>query len=251
MIDDPLFYAVAIPAVLLTGISKGGFAGGFGLLAVPAMALIIPPVQAAGIMLPILITMDIIGVWAYRKTWDRKNLFILIPGAFLGIVFGALTASYFEDAHVRLVIGIVAIAFVLDSFLGHHQGREVKTPSRPRGTFWGAIAGFTSFVAHAGSPPFQIYMLPQNPDKTLFVGTSVMFFTAVNLIKLPPYWALGMLAPGNLTTSLVLLPLAPLGIAIGYWAHQKIPHAPFFRLVYALVFVVGLKLIWDGLVSFI
>lgn len=251
MIEDPWFYVIAIPAVLLTGISKGGFAGGIGLLAVPAMALVISPIQAAGIMLPILISMDLIGVWVYRTSWDKKNLVYLMPGAALGIGLGALTAGLFEDAQIRLIIGLVAIAFVADSWIGHAQAREAKPPSKGRGTFWGAVAGFTSFVAHAGSPPYQIYMLPQKPDKTIYVGTSVIFFTLVNFIKLPPYLLLGQLAPGNLMTSLVLLPLAPLGMALGIWAHRSIPAEPFFRIVYVLVFVVGIKLVWDGFASFL
>jgi uncharacterized membrane protein YfcA len=249
MIENPWFYMVAIPAVLLTGISKGGFAGGLGLMAVPAMALTIPPIQAAGIMLPILIVMDLIGVWAYRTSWDGKNLSILLPGAVIGIGLGTLTAGFFDDAQIRLLVGLVAVSFVLDATLRKNAVATPRDPNRPGGTFWGTVAGFTSFVAHAGSPPFQIYMLPQKPDKSIYVGTSVMFFTVVNLVKLPPYYFLGQLAPGNLTTSLVLLPLAPIGMALGIWAHKSLAPEPFFKLVYWLVFLVGLKLIWDGLSS--
>ncbi len=251
MITDPFFYMAAIPALLLTGISKGGFAGGIGLVAVPLMALTISPVQAAGIMLPILIVMDLIGVRAYRKSFDKQNLLYLLPGAALGIGSGALLAGTVEDDHVRLLIGIIAVAFVANYLFSHVSERAPLGPGRIRGMFWGAVGGFTSFVAHAGSPPFQIYMLPQKPDKTIYVGTSVMFFTIVNFIKLPAYAALGQLAGGNLMTSLVLLPLAPIGMILGLKLHHRIPEKPFFRLTYGLITVVGLKLIYDGVASFL
>lgn len=246
LVPDPLFYVLAVPAVLLVGISKGGFAGGIGLIAVPMMALVIPPVQAAGIMLPILIVMDFMSAWAYRKKWDKRNLFILLPGAVLGIALGAVTARYVSDDMVRLIIGFVAVAFTLHYWFAGGATRAATGPSVPRGTFWGAVGGYTSFVAHAGSPPFQVYMLPQRIDKTIYVGTSVMFFWAVNLVKLGPYAWLGQLAPGNLMTSAVLLPLAPIGVALGVWLHNIIPEKPFFRVIYAMIFIVGLKLLWDG-----
>lgn len=247
MISDPLFYFAAVPALLLTGISKGGFAGGIGLIAVPLMALTISPVQAAGIMLPILIVMDLIGVWAYRRSFDRLNLTYLLPGAAIGIGIGTLLAGTVEDDHVRLLVGLIAVLFVANYQFGKAAERPPAGPGRARGTFWGMIGGFTSFVAHAGSPPFQIYMLPQRPDKTIYVGTSVMFFTAVNFIKLPAYAGLGLLAPGNLMTSLVLLPLAPLGMVLGLKLHHLVPEKPFFRFAYILILIVGLKLIYDGI----
>lgn len=254
MISDPLFYIVAIPAIIITGISKGGLAGGIGLIAVPALALVIPPVQAAGIMLPILIAMDMMGVWAYRDKWDKTNLFYLLPGAVLGVAIGALLAGTVQDDHVRLLVGSVALLFVLRHWTARWHDPDANKPphkpSRLRGGFWGAVGGFTSFVAHAGSPPYQAYMLPQKPDKTLYVGTSVIFFTALNLIKLPPYAFLGQLAPGNLTTSLVLLPAALIGMFAGIKLHDIIPEAPFFRVAYILIFVVSLKLIYDGLSAF-
>lgn len=246
MIDNPWFYAAAVPAVLMIGISKGGLAGGLGFMAVPLMALVIPPLQAAGILLPILILMDVIGVWAYRRTWHRASLVILIPGAVTGIAVGTLTAQFIEEHHVRLIVGAIAVIFTLDHWIGRRAARDPKPPRTAPGLFWGGVGGFTSFVAHAGSPPFQVFMLPQKLDKTVYVGTSIMFFWIVNLVKLPPYWYLGQLAPGNLATAGILLPLAPLGMYLGIRLHHAIPQEPFYRVVYVLVFVVGVKLIWDG-----
>ncbi len=246
IITNPWFYAAAVPGVLLTGISKGGFAGGIVLIAVPLMALTVSPVQAAGIMLPILILMDAIGVWAYRKSFDRRNLIIMLPGAVVGIAIGGLTAHLVSDDSVRLIIGAIAVAFTLHHWLRGGETRMANGTSIPKGAFWGAVGGYTSFVAHAGSPPFQVYMLPQKLDKKLFVGTSVMFFAVVNWVKLVPYAMLDQLSPGNLMTSALLLPLAPIGMMLGLWLHDIVPEKPFYRIIYAMIFLVGLKLLWDG-----
>jgi len=230
---------------LITGISKGGFAGGIGLLAVPMMALIINPVQAAGIMLPILVVMDVFGVVAYRKTFDKRNLKLLLPGAVVGIGIGALTSGIVSAHYVKLVVGIITVAFAL-----YWYTPKKDTPVKRgwvSGTLCGIGAGFTSFVSHAGTPPFQMHMLPQRLNKTLYVGTSVMFFAALNFIKTVPYALLGQLGPSNLKTSLVLIPLAPVGMMLGIWLHNIIPEKPFYRVCYAMVLIVGVKLLWDAI----
>jgi len=246
MITDPWFYAAAVPAVLIVGLSKGGFAGGLGILGVPLMALTVSPLQAAGIMLPILCAMDLIGIWAYRRSFDRTNLLILLPGAAFGIFLGWLTADYADEAFVLILVGGIAVAFALDRWIGRRENQSPRPRNRTKGSLWGAVGGFTSFVAHAGGPPFQVYMLPQKLDKRLYVGTSVFFFWLVNLMKLPPYAALGQLKFGNLETALVLLPLAPIGMLLGIRLLHIIPEKPFYRIAYVLVFLVGCKLLWDG-----
>lgn len=244
MIHDPWFYALAVPAVLMTGISKGGFAGGIGLMAVPMMSLVINPVQAAGVLLPILVAMDWIGVFAYRKTFDLRSLKVLVPGALFGVGAGWLTAGLVDETFVKLVVGLIAVLFALYWFLSLRRAAAAQGKAA-HGMFWGGVAGFTSFVSHAGSPPFQVYMLPQRLDKTLYVGTSVMFFATLNLMKLLPYGLLGELAPGNLETSLVLMPLAPIGMFAGIWLHKIIPEKPFYLVCYTAVFLIGLKLLFD------
>lgn len=248
MLSQPSFYAAAIPAVILLGLSKGGFAG-LGVLGMPLMALTIPPVQAAAITLPILMVQDAFSVWAYRRNWDRTNLKILLPGAVVGIVLAFLLASKVPDAAVALVLGIISIVFALRRFLG---GRGTSGPpptaalNRPAGWFWGAVAGFTSMVAHAGGPPFQIYVIPQKLPRDLFVGTGVMFFALVNLIKVPPYIALGQFTRENLLTSAVMFPLAIASTWAGVWLVRRVSGERFYDIVYVLLLLLGGKLVFDG-----
>lgn len=247
MITDPWFYVAAIPAVLLVGMAKGGFGGPIALMGVPLMSLVISPVQAAGIMLPILVAMDMVGLYAYRGTYHWPSLRILLPSAVAGIGIGWLTAAYVTDAHVRLIVGTVALAFTLNYWF---SGAKAEAPHQPRigqGALWGAVGGFTSFVSHAGGPPFQMYMLPQRLDPKLLAGTAVIFFTVVNQVKLIPYYALGQFSAGNLTTSAVLFPLAVAAVGIGVFLVRRVDPATFYRFMYAAVFVVSLKLIRDGL----
>jgi len=246
MITDPWFYAAAIPAVLLVGMAKGGFGGPIALLGVPLMSLMISPVQAAGIMLPILVTMDGVGLYAYRGTYHWPSLRILLPSAVVGIGLGYVMAAYVTDGHVRLIVGLVALAFTLNAWFGNADAKTAYRPGPAAGLLWGAVGGFTSFVSHAGGPPFQIYMLPQRLDPKLLAGTAVIFFTVVNQVKLIPYYLLGQFSSGNLSTSAVLLPLAIFAVWIGVWLVRRVDPGAFYRLMYAAVFVVSLKLIWDG-----
>lgn len=246
MLSDPWFYAVAGFAVLVVGLSKSGFLTGLGVLGVPILTLVMPPVQAAAIMLPILITMDVVGVWAYRHDWDRRNLMLLIPSAAVGIAIGWATAAYVTDAAVRLIVGTIGLVFTLDYWLKLRPAGHGKAGA-PAGLFWGTITGFVSFVSHAGSPPFQIYVMPQRLAPVVYAGTSAMVFAAVNLLKVGPYIALGQFDRSNLLASLVLMPLAPAGVYLGLWLVRKIPAEPFYRFAYALLLAVSVKLIADGL----
>lgn len=245
---DPVFWAVAVFSVLITGVSKGGF-GGLALLAVPLMALVISPVQAAGIMLPILIVMDWVGVWTYRKYWNRKVLVLLLPGAILGIAAGGLLAGYVDDRAVRIVVGTIAVLFPIYAIASPEGGDAWIKNNRPLGLVSGIAAGFTSFVAHAGGPPFKAYVIPQKLEPRIYAGTAVMFFFVVNFVKVLPYAMLGQFDRENLTTSLILIPIAPIGVLFGAWLVKRIDPTLFYRILYALIFSVGLKLLWDGLIG--
>ena len=249
MISDPLFYAATVPAILIFGISKGGFGGGLGVLAIPLMALVVSPIQAAAILLPILCLMDLFSLWAYRGKWVSSELRILVPASLLGIIVGTLLFEYMSPAIIRLLLGMVAITVTLQYWFekAFRQEAELTNYSQAVGIVAAGTAGFTSFIAHAGGPPLNMYLLRRGLDRTRFVGTSVVFFAVVNYVKLAPYAWLGQFDTSNLTTALLLSPLAPIGIGAGVWLHNRVSDRFFFRFVYVFLFVVGVKLIYDGI----
>ncbi|BCP55095.1 UPF0721 transmembrane protein [Kaistia sp. 32K] len=249
MFTDIAFYAAALPAVALAGLSKGGFGGAMGMLAVPVLALVISPIQAAGIMLPILLVMDGISLFFYRRMFDRRTLHVMLPASILGIAVGWMTAAYVKEDFVRLLVGLISILFALNYWFGDRLRAEPRPSSGPKGAFWGGIAGFTSFVSHAGAPPFQMYALPLRLDKQVFVGTSVIFFAVTNAVKLVPYFFLGQFDTANLTTAAVLFPFAALMTVAGIWIVRVIDQTLFYGLSYVFVAVIGLKLTWDGAMS--
>ncbi len=248
MTDNPLFWVTAIISVLITGVSKGGF-GGIAILAVPLMALTISPVVAAGIMLPILLVMDAFSLWAWRGSWRLEYLLFMLPGAVIGVSIGAFFAGEVNDDFVRIVVGIVAVSFACYAILGTLGSRTLRAFGKPAGVLASVTAGFTSFVAHAGAPPFQAYMIPQGLSKKNYTGTSVAFFAFLNTIKIFPYAYLGQLSVPNLTTSALLVPLAPLGVWLGIWLNGKVEQGRFYQILYAIVLIVGLKLLGDGVLA--
>jgi uncharacterized membrane protein YfcA len=246
MIDDPFFYALAIPAVLLVAINKTAFASGLGVLAVPLMTLSVPPLQAAAIMLPVYCVMDLFAMWSYRREWDRANLRIILPAGFVGIGIGWLSAGMLSTPVIKVIIGAIAMWFTLHHWLGPRL--FAARSARPaKGYACSAVAGYTSFLAHAGGPPLSMYLLPQRLTPAIYVGTTVMYWSVMNFAKLVPYASLGQLDSRNLLTALVLLPLAPVGTRLGVWLNRVVDPLWFYRIVYALTFVIGAKLVWDGL----
>jgi len=251
-ISDPLFYLAAIPAVIFVGLSKGGLGGAMALIGVPMMALVTSPVKAAAIMLPILIVMDMVSLWTWRGNYDLRTLKIMLPAGLLGIGIGWFTAAWVTVPQVRLLVGVIALLFAAD----YVRLRLRTTPGEPKphnvlkGRFWGTLAGFTSFVSHAGGPPYQVYTLPLGQDPKLYVGTSVIFFAVVNAVKLVPYFALGQFDAANLSTSLVLMPIAPIATIAGAWVVKHMNKTIFYPFMYTMVFLVGLKLVYDGIMSF-
>ena len=248
MISDPWFYAAAIPAVFLFGVAKGGFGGGLGTLSVPLMALVVSPAQAAAILLPLLCLMDLVSLWKYRGKWVIDELKVLLPASMAGIVVGTLMFGYMSPGLLRLIVGVVAVWFTVEYWLSRRRMTQAGLPyySQRAGVIAGAAAGFTSFIAHAGGPPASIYLLRRPFNRTDFVATAVFFFTVVNYVKLVPYTWLGQFDGANLMTSLVLAPLAPLGVLTGVYLHKRVSDRFFFAFVYVLLFLVGLRLIWDG-----
>lgn len=245
MITDPIFYVLAVIAVLIVGIAKSGFGGGLGVLAVPLMALVIPPFQAAAILLPVLCLMDVFNIWHYRNAWHKKNIQILLPAGLIGVLVGTFTFRFLTDAHIRILIGVIAVLFVLNFFFKPPAGEKAQ-PNRLYGSFWGLVAGFVSFGVHAGGPPANVYLLPQRLEKSIFVGTMVVLFTTLNFVKLVPYAMLDQINLSNISTSLVLAPLAPLGVWLGLRLHKVVDEKWFYPICYGLLFITGIKLLYDG-----
>jgi uncharacterized protein len=248
IITDPWFYAAAIPAVLLMGMSKSGFGAGFGSLAVPMMALVITVPQAAAIMMPLLLVMDVLGISAYRKDFDKRLLLFLLPCGLVGTVIGTLLFKLISVQLVSGIVGVITLIFLAQRLL-FPPSKDAAPPPRWLGAILTAISGFTSFVAHAGGPPFNAYMIAQRLSPVVFTATAAYFFFIINLSKWMPYAWLGLLDLRNFATSLVLLPFAPLGVWIGVKIARKIQPTLFYRLVYIGMFLTGCKLVWDGFIK--
>ena len=241
------FYVIAVFAVILTGISKSGLGGGLGQLSVPLMAMFISPMAAVAVMLPVLCLIDVSNNWNYRKDWHRVNVAVMVPGALVGIGVGAVTYRHVDENTVRLLLGGLSLILALSYFIQRSPLDQGTPRGRALGLACGALSGFTSFVAHAGGAPMKFYLLPQRLDKRVFVGTHVMFFFLINQVKIWPYLWLGQFTEENLTTSLILAPAVPLGVWLGWRLNRVLSLEFFYKLCYGLLFVAGVKLIWDGL----
>lgn len=244
---DPFFYFVTAIAVLITSVAKGGF-GGIAMLSVPLMSLAVSPVVAAAITLPLLLLMDAFSVYIWRKDAAWHHFWVLLPGAVLGIVVGAFSASSVSEDAIRVIVGVISVSF----FIYYYWPKEKKLASgdanRRTGFFWGSIAGFTSYIAHAGSTPYHVYIIPKQLTKKTFAATAAWFFAVVNLIKLPAFVATGQLNLITFYQALLFIPLVPLGVYLGYWLNARVNHTWFYRIILGSVLLVGLKLIYDGLV---
>lgn len=245
LITDPFFYAVAIPAVLLLGVSKSGFGAGFGSLAVPMMALAVTVPQAAAILMPVLLVMDLLGMAAFRKDVDRALLKFLLPFGLAGIALGTFLFRVLDARVVAGVVGLVTLLFLAQRLLFPPRA-DSPPPPKWLGAVLTATSGFTSFIAHAGGPPINAYVIPLKLRPVLFTGTMAFFFFFINLSKWVPYAWLGLLDWRNMATSLALLPFAPIGVWVGVRIAHRINQVLFYRMVYAGMFLTAVKLLWDA-----
>jgi len=244
IISEPRFYAFAIPAVIFLGLAKGGFSG-VSAAATPLLALYLPPLEAAALLLPLLICQDAISISVYWRQWSVPNLKVLLPGAVVGIVLGWLLASSVSDDAIRVLIGLTALVFIGEVYL-HASDPQPCEITALGGLFWGTLSGFASFASQGGGPPFQVYTLPQRMPKLMFVGTATVFFASVNLMKVVPYMMLAQFSARNLATSLVLLPIAVASNFAGIWMVRNVPTVLFYRITYVLLFALGCALLWQG-----
>ncbi|WP_300116252.1 sulfite exporter TauE/SafE family protein [Sphingobium sp.] len=247
---DAIYIVCALVAVIISGLAKGGFAG-VGALAMPILALAIDPVRGAAILLPILILQDAVSVWAYRRSWDGRILAVMLPGAAVGVMLGWLFAAKVSEVAVLGVLGGISVLFGLQR-LWVERGGAVTLPSNSPawvGFLFGIASGFTSQIAHAGSPPFQMWVLPKKLARDMLVGTTAFAFAAMNWMKVPAYAALGQFTHDNLAATAMLAPVAILSTFAGVALVRRVDPARFYTLIYVLMILLGLKLMADALMA--
>lgn len=238
-------WGLAVAAAALVGLAKGGLPV-VGMLAVPMLSLVMSPVAAAGLLLPVYVVSDGFGLYAWRHAFDRRNLAILIPAATIGVGLGWATSARIPEAAVTGLVGAIGAVFALMLLSGIGRNRPARRAGLGGGLLWGTVTGFTSFVSHAGAPPYQVYVLPQRLEKTIYAGTTTILFAYVNAIKLVPYWALGQLSLANLERAAILAVPASIAVFAGVRLVRVIPQELFFRLVTWALLVVSARLIWDA-----
>lgn len=238
-------WILAALASMAVGMAKGGLAM-VAILAVPLLSLVMSPVQAAGLMLPVYVASDVGGLIAFRRNFDTRVLATSLPGALLGIGLGWATAHMVPDWGVTLIVGLIGLVFALNALIRPDLTATPRRPSLARGGFWGAIAGYTSFVSHSGTPPYQVYVQPLRLPSLVYAGTTTWFFAVTNWVKLLPYWALGQLSPANLKAAALLTPVALVSVWIGLRLVRIIPQHLFYRLITWGLLAVSLRLIWQA-----
>jgi uncharacterized membrane protein YfcA len=231
-------------AAAMVGLSKGGLPT-VGMLSVPILSLFMSPVKAVVMLLPIYIISDMVGLWLYRKNFSAINLKILVPAGVGGVLVGWITASLVSDTAVKMMIGLLGVGFVLNAWRKRHAEQAPKPAGWRQGMLWGSLSGFTSFISHAGGPPFQVYLLPQKLSKLVFAGTSTLFFAVINLAKLWPYHTLQPYGTNELMGAFVLIPFALVGTVAGAYLTRKISDDWFFKWVQVGLLAISVKLIVD------
>lgn len=243
-----LFFLTVVPAILLFGISKSGLGGSVALISIPLMTLAMPFGQALAITLPILIVSDFFAVYKFRKNLDLDTLKLIISGSTIGMIIGALTFKFFSEDLLKLIVGIMGSLFTIHYFFFKKDKVTPAQKSVLKGGFFSTISGFTSFCVHAGGTPLSIYLLPLRLKKENYVGTRVLYFTFVNLFKLPLYIYLSMINFESFTYSLYLMPIAIVGIYIGYFILKVVEENLFYNILYILILLSSFKLIFDYVV---
>lgn len=248
LFDDPAFIIAVMLAVILLGLAKGGFAG-FGALATPILALTISPLLAAAILLPILIAQDAVSVWAFRKEWDRAIVAWMLPGALVGVALAYLFAAALSVTAVMGVLGAITFLFGAYRLWVERGGRIVAASNSPGwvGTLFGVATGFTSQIAHAGGPPFQMWVTPKKLPHVRFAGTGSVLFAIINLVKVPAFLALGEFTPDVLATAAILIPLAIGSTLAGVWLIKRLRPDRFYTITYVLMLALGVRLVWAAL----
>jgi len=242
------FWAAAVAASVLVGMGKGGMPV-VAMMGVPVLSLVIDPIAAAGLLLPVYIVSDIFGLYTYRHNFNKTVLLIMVPAMLIGVGLAWAMASIVPGSAVTALVGAIGTVFALNALLKRQSDVPAKDPQVAPGLFWGTVSGFTSFVIHSGGPPFQVYALPLKMPKLVYAGTFTIAFATVNLAKVFPYYSLGDLNPTNLEVAAILAVPASLAVFVGVRMVKIIPEVLFFRIVTWALLVLSLRLLWVGLVA--
>jgi hypothetical protein len=240
-----LFFLTVVPAIILFGVAKSGLGGSVSLISIPLMTFVMPLNQALAILLPILIFSDFISAYKFRKEFDLNTLKLMVPFAAIGAIIGASTFSYFSESYLKFILGVMGFVFAFHYFFLKKDADKPVAANYFKGAICSSVAGFTSFCAHSGGTPTSIYLLPLRLKKEIYVGTRIIFFTCINLVKLPFYLYLSMVNTSSFTQSLILLPLSVFGIFVGYKLLKIIEESLFYKVIYILILVASTKLIID------
>ena len=242
---DLLFFLTVVPAIILFGVAKSGLGGSVSLISIPLMTFVMPLNQALAILLPILIFSDFISAFKFRKEFDLNTLKLMVPFAAIGAIIGASTFSFFSESYLKFILGVMGFVFAFHYFFLKKDANKPVAANYFKGAICSSVAGFTSFCAHSGGTPTSIYLLPLRLKKEIYVGTRIIFFTCINLVKLPFYLYLSMVNTSSFTQSLILLPLSVFGIFVGYKLLKIIEESLFYNAIYILILVASTKLIID------
>lgn len=247
---EPFAFLVILISVFLIAFMKGAFGGGFAIVGIPLLALVMEPIEAGAMLAPLFVAMDLVALryWS-PSTWSKPDLKILIPGLVVGIGAGTWLLGVLDGRAVAIMIGSITLLFTARWYVG---GGKVAQQDRStvRAAFAGAMSGVTTMVAHSGGPPLAMYLLPLGLSKNVYAGTTSLFFTAGNLMKLMPWIWLGSIAGTPWLLMILVLPAVPFGVWTGWKLHERLDQAKLYRVLYALLVVVAVKLIWDGLAGY-
>jgi len=237
MPDNPVaFYTITAFVIFLIGVSKGGLGGAAGAAATPLMALVMPVEQVLGLMLPLLMMADVFAVASHWRRWDNRLLLLLVPASLIGITAGTALLTTISSDALRKGLAVIVILFVLYKLFETRIQAAVTYHPRPwHGVLTGAVAGFTSTLAHTGGPPVAIYLLMQQVTPRVFVATSAVYFAIINWLKVPYYIYAGVLDLNELRQVLWLLPLIPISVLVGRWLSTRIDKVTFERVIIGLL----------------
>ena len=242
---------VTFAGVFLICFMKGAFGGGFAIVGIPLLSLVMDPVTAGGLLAPLFIAMDLFGLRYWKpSTWSRPDLLLLVPGLVVGIGVGYLLFRVLDHRAISIVMAAVTLCFVA---LWFKNGGEVavRPRSSPKAVAAGVTSGITTMVAHSGGPPLAMYLLPLGLGKQVYAGTTSLFFTVGNILKAAPWLALARPAGNVLTLMSICLLAIPSGVWLGWRLHEKLDQRQLYKACYGLLVVTAMKLLWDGVAGYL